>query len=264
MAESYAARKRPERPRVRIDDSGGARTLVIDETFASWYRPGTVTTRCVWDAIAAPLLWLPPQRRRRILILGLGGGSVARLVRALAPQAEIRGVELDGEVVRLARAHLDLDALGVEVEISDALEWLKSAASGGASGDLYDAILEDVFIGRGDDVHKPGWIPEPAHRLARERLAPGGIFVSNTLDEHERVSSAMREAFERVVSIEVEDYDNRILVGGGVGLSARALRERVAADPILGGSVSILSFRSYPRQDSDRPAAPANGSSRGE
>ena len=77
---------------MRIEDAGGARTLVVDETFASFYRPGELATGCVWDAIAAPLLWLPPRRRRKILILGLGGGSVARLARAIAPEAEIVGV----------------------------------------------------------------------------------------------------------------------------------------------------------------------------
>ncbi len=225
---------------MRIDESGGIKTLVVDETFASFYRPGEVATRCVWDAIAAPLLWLRPARRSRILILGLGAGSVARLARALAPGAEIQGVELDPEVVRLARAHFELDALDVQVEIADALDWLKSARG------VYDAIFEDVFIGEGDDVHKPEWIPEPAHPLAWKRLAAGGIFVSNTLDEHARVARAMREVFSSVVSIQIEDYDNRVLVGAGDGLGARALRERVAVDPILAESLPMLSFRSYP------------------
>ena len=194
-------------------------------------------THCVWDAIAAPLLWLPPRRRRRILLLGLGGGSVARIARALAPEAEIVGVELDREVVRLARRHLDLDALDLRVEIGDALEWLERDRT------RYDAILEDVFIGEGDDVHKPDWIPEPGHRLATARLARGGLLVSNTLDESARVAAAMRERFPALVSIEVDDYDNRVLVAGGAGLGGAALRERVAADPILAQSLPVLSFR---------------------
>jgi len=233
---------------VRIDESRGLKTLIVDETFASLYRPGEVATRCVWDAIAAPLLWLHPARRRRILILGLGAGSVARLARALAPGAEIHGVELDPEVIRLARAHFDLDALDVQVEIADALDWLKSAQG------VYDAILEDVFIGEGDDVHKPDWIPEPGHRLAWKRLAPGGIFASNTLDEHARVARAMCEAFGSVVSIQIEDYDNRVLVVvGGDGLGARALRELVAADPILAESLQMLSLRSVPAAKKGAP-----------
>jgi len=226
-----------ERPRIRIDDSGGTRSLVIDETFASFYRPGEIATHCVWDAIAAPILWLAPEQRRRILILGLGGGSVARLARALAPGAEIVGVELDPEVVRLAREHLELDALDVQIEIADALAWLEKAEGS------FDAILEDIFIGRGDEVHKPDWIPEPAHRLAFDRLARGGVFVSNTLDEHLRVEEAMRLRFPALVAIETEDYDNRVLVGGGAGLTGAALRRRVSESPIFDESLEILSFR---------------------
>jgi len=227
---------------VRIDRSGGDHSLVVDETFASFYRPGEIATRCVWDAIAAPILWLPPARRRRILILGLGGGSVARLARAFAPEAEILGVELDPDVVRLARRHLGLDELGIGVEVADALEWLERPRG----RTRYDAILEDVFVGRGDDVHKPDWIPDPGHRLAIERLARGGLLVSNTLDEHAEVARTMRERLASLVSIRVEDYDNRVLVGGPEGVSGRALRGRVAADAILSESLPILSFRNVP------------------
>jgi spermidine synthase len=227
---------------VRIDDSGGTRALVVDETFASSYRPGEIATHCVWDAIAAPILWLSPKRRRRILILGLGGGSVARIARALAPDAEIVGVEFDPEVVRLARAHLELDSLDVRVEIADARVWLKTAKG------RFDAILEDVFIGRGDDVHKPDWIPEPGHRLARARLARGGVFVSNTLDEHAKVAREMRAAFPAVVTIHTEDYDNHVLVAGPEGLTGVSLRKRVADSPILSESLAILTFRAQPRE----------------
>ncbi len=243
MAGSYGGRGRGERPRVRVDDDGDTRSLVVDETFASFYRPGAVSTYCVWDAIAAPILWLPPKRRRRILCLGLGGGSVARIARALAPDAEIRGVELDRDVVRLAREHLDLDRVGVEIEIADALGWLE--AQDPANG-RYDAILEDVFIGRGDDVHKPDWIPDPGHALAARLLAPGGVFVSNTLDESPRVAADFRRRFEARVAITVEDYDNRVLIGGSAGLTGAELRRRVAEDGVLAESLEILRFRTLP------------------
>lgn len=213
---------------------------MVDETFASFYRPGELATRCVWDAIAAPLLLLPPARRRSVLILGLGAGSVARLARAIAPEARIVGVELDAEVVRLARAHFELDALDLAIEQADARVWLEQAVGRRAR---FDAILEDVFIGRGDAVHKPDWIPDPAHRHARRLLTRGGLLVSNTLDEHARVARALAQDFARVVELRVEDYDNRVLVAGGDSLSATALRTAVAASPILRESLPLLSFR---------------------
>jgi len=252
MAQSYGGRGREERPRarrgarraprprIRVEEGGGTRTLVVDETFASFYRPGEIATHCVWDAIAAPILWLPPKRLRRILVLGLGGGSVARIARALAPRAEIVGIEFEPEVVRLARRHLDLDETGVKVEIADARAWVEAESK---KATRYDAILEDVFVGAGDDVHKPDWIPDPMHAQAFGMLAPGGVFVSNTLDEHARVARSMRARFEGLVAIETEDYDNRVLAAGGPGLTGAALRERVAASEVLAPSLDVLSFR---------------------
>lgn len=244
MAGKYAARTRrespPPRARVRVEEQGGTKTLVVDETFASFYRDGDATTGCVWDAIAAPILALPRARRRRILILGLGAGSVARLARALAPQAEIVGVEYDPEVVRLARAHFGLASLGVEVEVADARAWLAQAVTRRAR---FDAVLEDVFVGHGDGVHKPDWIPDPAHEHAARLLAPGGVFVSNTIDEHTRVAEALGERFGHVVEILVEDYDNRVLVSGGAVRDATALRRAVAESPILRESLPVLAFR---------------------
>jgi len=104
-------------------------------------------------------------------------------------------------------------------------------------------ILEDVFIGKGDDVRKPDWIPEPIHELAFRLLAPGGVFVSNTLDEHNRVARTMREHFDRIVSIETEDYDNQVLVAANGDLTGAGLRRCVAESPVLSASLPILSFR---------------------
>jgi spermidine synthase len=111
----------------------------------------------------------------------------------------------------------------------------------------FDAILEDIFVGRGDAVRKPDWIPEPAHRLAAKRLRPGGVLVTNTLDEAAVVGRALIAAHEAVVRIEIEDYDNRIFVAGPEGLSARGLRAAVAASPVLAGSLPLMRFRSWQR-----------------
>jgi spermidine synthase len=222
---------------VEVRESRHGRELLVDGTFASWYEPGRAATGSVWDAIAAPLLALPLARRRNILVLGLGGGSAARLARALAPDARIVGVELDPAVVEVARARLDLDAVGAEVVLADARDFLARERR------RYDAILEDVFVGRGDAVHKPDWLPDPGHRLAARLLAPGGVLVSNALDEAPRVARLLRRLFPALVRIEVEDFDNRILAAGPRGLSAPALRRAAGADPVLRDTVPRLRFR---------------------
>lgn len=235
-----ARRRRPvreRRPRVEVTKSGDGLALRVEGTFASWYRPGSVATGSVWDAIAAPVLALPARRRREILILGVAGGSAARVVRAIAPAAHIVGVELFQDVIDAAREHFDLDALKLDLVVEDALEYLRK------DGPRFDLILEDVFVGVGRSVHKPGWLPEPGHQLALARLAPGGLLVSNTLDEAAEITRSMHELFPGVLRIEVDEYENVIVVGGPRGLSALDLRRAVAGDPVLKDTVSSLSFR---------------------
>ncbi len=235
--------------RVRVESGRFGRQLIVDETFASLYLPDSPATGCVWDAIAAPLLALPMSRRRRILVLGLGGGSVARIARALAPEATIVGVETDAEVVRLARRHFDLDGLDLELVLDDALHFL------GVEKRRFDLILEDVFVGRGDSVHKPDWIPEPGHELAARRLRGKGLLVSNVLDEASRVAAALRARFPGLLRIEVADYDNQVLVAGPADLDARHLRAAVAADSVLAGSLAQLRFRNWRRGPIAAPVA---------
>lgn len=224
------------RPRVRVQSGPHGRELIVDETFASLHRSDGPATACVWDAIAAPALLLV-RRRPRVLVLGLGGGSAARIVRALIPDAELIGVEIDADVVAAAREHFDLDALGVEICVEDALAFLHRDRR------RYDLILEDVFVGRGDAVHKPDWIPHPAHDLARQRLRNGGLLVSNTIDEVREISASLGASFASLLRIGVEDYDNQVLVASDARLDARALRARVATSPVLAASLRLLSFR---------------------
>jgi spermidine synthase len=217
------------RIRVRSAGRGGLR-LEIDGTFASLWRPGTAATGSVWDALVAPLLALPPARRRRALILGLGGGSAARLVRALAAHAQIVGVELDRTVIAAARRHFALDALDLEIRCEDALHVLMRERR------RFDLIVEDCFVGRGDAERKPDWLPQPGLTLAVRRLAPGGILVVNTLDETAAVGRALAALLPHRLELRIEGYENRVLAASTRALTARSLRAQIARNPVLGGS----------------------------
>ena len=230
------------RPKVEVHLGQRGRELRIDDTFASYYQPGNPVTRSVWDALAVPVLCLARRRRPpRVLILGLGGGSAARLLRALAPTAQIVAVEYDPQVVRAAREHFDLDELGLEIAIDDAHLYLRSERR------RFDLVIEDVFVGEGEDVHKPDWLPHPGHELCGRRVAKGGLLVSNALDEAPRVARSLGELFPSLVRIDIEDYDNRVFVGGPSGFDAAGLRGAVADCDLLRPTLPLLSFRTLRR-----------------
>jgi spermidine synthase len=179
-------------------------------------------TGVVWWALAAPIVLLPPGRRR-VLLLGLAGGSVARAVRALEPQAEIVGVEHDAEVVRMARQHLGLDRLNVELAMGDALDFLRRDRR------RFDLIVEDLFVGASRSVRKPDWLLERGYPLFGSRLRRGGIVVSNTIHEMPGIVRAMRPLGGPVVSLDVRGHWNRIVVCGH-GLPAPGRMRRVLGE----------------------------------
>jgi spermidine synthase len=226
------------RPRVEVRRVRGGLELRIDGTQASVHRPGGALTGVVWWALASPVLLLPHDRPRRVLLLGLAAGSVGRAVRALDPGAEIVGVELDREVVRLARRHFDLDRLGIELVLGDALDYLRRERR------RFDLIVEDLFIGTSRFVRKPEWLLGEGYRLIRKRLLPAGYVVSNTIHEMPGVVRAMRPFGGRIVSLDVRGHWNRVTACGRDLPPPRALRRALSQRPEMARILPRVALRS--------------------
>jgi spermidine synthase len=76
----------------------------------------------------------------RILILGLGGGTAAKVVKKYWPQAQITGVEIDPVMVELGKQYLGLT--GVKIIISDAVKFVEETEA------EFDGIIVDLYQGR--------------------------------------------------------------------------------------------------------------------
>jgi spermidine synthase len=226
-------------PRVRVQETRSGFDLRVDGTLASSVRVrgSGVSTGPVWDSLAAAILLVPPAERSCALILGLGGGSVARVLRALAPGLHIVGVERDREVLKVARRFLGLDRLGIEVVTGDALDVLHHETR------LFDLVVEDVFVGPRRTVHKPEWLPEPGVALAVRSLKRGGVLASNTIHEGPAMARAFGRHLPHVVSVGVRDHYNHVLIGSRREFDAASLRRQFAAHHVLSRVCRRLEFR---------------------
>ena len=78
---------------------------------------------------------------KKVLILGLGGGSAAKIVNKNWPEADITGVDIDSKMVELGEKHLGLDRKILDVQIEDAEDFVAQ------SRQKYDLILVDMYHG---------------------------------------------------------------------------------------------------------------------
>jgi spermidine synthase len=159
------------------------------------------------------LLFTTTTAPKRVLVVGLGGGTIPTALREVLPQAEIDAVEIDPAVTKVARNYFGFkDDDKLKVHEVDGRVYVKRAIR---EGKKYDAILLDAFD------HE--YIPE--HLLTREflnevksLLAPGGVLVGNTFSSsrlYDHESTTYAAVFSNFFNLKAA---NRVIVARPAGL----------------------------------------------
>lgn len=121
-------------------------------------------------SMLAALLFQP--QPQRILLVGLGGGSLARFLLRHLTKAQIDCVETRAGVVELARRYFELpDSPRLTIHIGDGAEFLRDAPEG-----RYDLILVDAFDSEG--VHS-SVCNRQFHADCRRALNDSGVLSIN-------------------------------------------------------------------------------------
>jgi spermidine synthase len=102
---------------------------------------------------------------RSVLLLGLGGGAMCRHLSAYLPELALTIVERDPVVVELARRFFHISA---PIVAADAQEMV------GERPRAFDAVLADLYDGRGMESFEPGF-----WRDCARALRPGGCLAVN-------------------------------------------------------------------------------------
>lgn len=160
---------------------------------------------------------------RRVLIIGLGGGTLPMALRDLAPRAAIDTVEIDAAVVRVAKDYFGyVEDEKNQAIAQDARVYGKRAALRGLE---YDLIILDAFNGE--------YIPE--HLMTVEflqemqaLLSDDGVLVANTFANSELYDyeSATYEAvFGDFLNFRSPATGNRIIIVPQAKLPAEQRRK---------------------------------------
>lgn len=170
------------------------------------------------------LLFVPDPRH--VLMVGLGGGSLAKFCHRHLPRTRLTVVEVDPDVIALRSEFKVPDDERLAIVQADAAEYLPAA-----KGDA-DVVLLDGFDAKGI---APAFLNRGFYRAARRRLRAGGLVVANF--------AGLRKYWSRHLTLLNDAFDGRVAVGtvpggdnhiafafadAGAGLDWERLEERSA------------------------------------
>jgi spermidine synthase len=116
---------------------------------------------------------LYPAETKRILLIGLGGGSISTYLARHMPDVSIDAVELDPGVITAAKTYFGVrETAKVRYVEGDGRVFLNR------SKEPYDVILVDAFYRAGVPFHL---LTREFYELVKQRLAPGGAAAFNIL-----------------------------------------------------------------------------------
>ncbi|HLS86573.1 MAG TPA: fused MFS/spermidine synthase [Burkholderiales bacterium] len=213
------------KPPIAVSDSRGVRMLHVGgEAIQSAMRlddPFALAldyTRCMMSF----LLFVP--QPRDALMIGLGGGSLAKFFHRRLRQTRVRAVELDARIVQVARAQFALPAndARLRVEVGDGREAL--------SPECCDVLLLDAFD---DERHVQALATQAFYDAAFLALREPGAMVVNFMDDDPKFDQSLERlerAFGGAVLAMKALYDPNVVAialrGGPPRLPWRTLHER--------------------------------------
>jgi len=164
-----------------------------------WYWPESVVNLADPDDLPMPyaramsLAAIYPPDIKRVLVLGLGAGSVSTYLGRFLKDATIDAAEVDPGVIDVAKKYFGLrESNRSHVYESDGRVFLNR------HNELYDLIIADAFSGSYIPFHM---MTKEFYQLVRERLAPHGVAGINIIPAEKLFDSNVRTlklAFDNV------------------------------------------------------------------
>jgi spermidine synthase len=204
---------------IQVVQVGDTRKIKVDKIDQSISYTSPSCSRLVWGK-AVKLLKESQPSTQNVMILGLGGGTMAHLLSREIENVNIISVEIDAVMVDVARKYFDIDNIpNHKVLVTDAMRVVVEPEKYNISRQSMDAILVDIYNGeKYPDLGKSGNFIAALKKLVR----PGGVIIFNRiyLDRHqdevnvfiEYLSGLLRE-IKLLVVAGYTNSDNILILG---------------------------------------------------
>ncbi len=196
---------------VVTEDRQGLRSMYFGNARArqSVVKPGDPEHIEARYAQAVPVAFSYVPRPERMLIVGLGGGTVPSFLHLKRPKLKIDVVELDPDVIEVARSHFGFrDDDTLRAYAGDGRRFIEQAAV------RYDVILLDAF---GTDSVPRALTTQEFLRGVRRATSPSGVVIGNVWGRgdnpmYDSMVRTYREVFDEVWVLDLHDAVNKLVI----------------------------------------------------
>jgi spermidine synthase len=204
---------------IRVRRSGSVRTMIFvrDTGEEAWesqmnLRSPHVLRFTYLQHMFASYLLQPQQKR--VMIVGLGGGSMVHFLQKYDPEVSIEAVEIDPVVVELAERFFAVRQNDrVRLIVADAFEYLRQTQN------TYDVIYMDAFLKPSADTDDTG-VPlrlrtQEFYRQIQKLLTPNGsvVFNINPHDQMQQDLAVITESFPQTYVFSLPNSEGVVAVG---------------------------------------------------
>jgi len=221
--EKFTVLRDPERPSGRLLRQGG-----MDASYVDLADPSHLD----FDYLRWLRAVIEAAEARHVVHVGGAACALARALAAARPGDLQEVVEVDPDVLEIARRHLGLRrGPGLKVRTGDGRAVLAARADGSV-----DAVVVDAFVGA--RVPRPLVTAEALADVARvAALVAVNVVDAKPLAEAAAIAAGLEAAFPHVLAVGPSAVvarrrgGNVVLVGAHAPLPVQRLRARLAADP---------------------------------
>lgn len=215
--------------RYEVRNAGKTLRLYANGVQHSEFHPERLLTGSVWDLLWLPALLHDPHQYRRVLVLGLGGGSLIPPLRQLLDPETLVAVELDEAHLQVAREVFAIASFGVETHQADARQWINDY-----QGEPFDLIIEDLFAPSNEQVSRALPADLVWHARLSRHLSADGMLVMNFGDWQEYINSeaagsAALDGYASRFRLSCQDCHNAVIAFSRQPARSVHLRRRLAS-----------------------------------
>ena len=159
--------------RIRVEEDDDARNIYFDRTLQSSMNLKDPTAlRLVYSRYTSLGFTFRPDAKK-MLIIGLGGGSIPKKLQKEFPNLEMDVVEIDPEVIKIAKEHFNVrESKSLRLHAQDGRLFLTRTQN------QYDVILIDAYYADAMPFHLA---TKEFFELAQRKLTANGIVVVNLI-----------------------------------------------------------------------------------